>query len=139
MSRMSAKLILAGRAGAYDWRADCQAGLADRNKDLTLLLPYGPSRGEILFRIIPGVGQIFHVRVVIFAAHTRPNCRGCTHSGICVRRTGIWVRVYRGGRCGVRVDRPAMMSPMSPGRSGRSGESEDSKTNKDAFVHAQLL
>jgi hypothetical protein len=31
-----------------------------------------------------------------------------------------------------------MVGPLR-GQSGRSGESEDSKTDKNAFVHAQLL
>ena len=36
-------------------RRRCQAGLANCNKDLTLLLPYRPTRGQIVFRVIPGV------------------------------------------------------------------------------------
>ena len=108
-----------------------------------LFLPHGPTLGEIVFRVIPGVVQIFHIHLAVLADRTGHSCRRRSHSGICVHRTGMRVRVYRGGRRvwvhRVWVHRAAMMSPMSPGRSGRSGDCEDGKTNEDGFIHAQLL
>src|SRR5262249_6430202 len=88
------------------------------------MVPHGPTLGEIVLRIIPGLLQISHTHLLVAATGTaRRNDRrrrGRTHTGICVHPL-------------------ARMNPMLRGHSGRSSENWGGKTAKNDFAHGRRL